>query len=566
LLNPDTVVEIDTFHKCIAFMDQHPDAGGLGVKMVDGSGKFLPESKRGLPTPWVSLYKVLRLHKLFPKSKVFGRYYLGYLNEDQTNEVEILVGAFMMMRRTALDKAGLLDERFFLFWEDTDLAYRIVKAGFKNYYFADTTIIHYKGESTVKTTPEYIFTFYNSMLLFAKKHFSNNHLFQFSIFISMYLLAGTAYLRLALRKVWLPLLDIASMYFGMYFLKTFWEDNYKDGPNFFPEELMTIAVPLYILTWLISVYYSGGYDKPYKPFRIIRGVLLGTILISATTNFFTEFRFSRALIVLGGVYATISFLFLRALGHYIKHGSFNLGVEKGKRLVVVGSPEECMRVIGLLKDSNVNANVLGFISSDENSPLITNQLGTISKLSDLAKIFKIEEVIFCLKDISVGKIIASMAQVSGPMEFRIVPDGVDYVIGSPSSTTKGDIYSINLQLAILQENNRRNKRVLDMAISSILLIASPLLVIFLHRRKDFFRNLFSVISGKYSWVGYSLSSDINLPRIKTGVLSPSSTLSAHQLDQETVRRLDFLYARDYRASTDLSIILHSLGKLDQKVA
>ncbi|HNP49101.1 MAG TPA: glycosyltransferase family 2 protein, partial [Bacteroidia bacterium] len=138
LLNPDTVVEEDTFRKMLSFMDSHPDAGGLGVKMIDGTGRFLPESKRGLPTPAVAFYKIFGLSALFPKSKTFGKYHLGYLGENEINSVDVLAGAFMLIRKKTLDKIGLLDEDFFMYGEDIDLSYRIIKGGYKNYYFPET--------------------------------------------------------------------------------------------------------------------------------------------------------------------------------------------------------------------------------------------------------------------------------------------------------------------------------------------------------------------------------------------------------------------------------------------
>jgi len=154
LLNPDTVVEDDTFSKVVAFMDSHPDAGGLGVKMVDGYGKFLPESKRGLPTPATAFYKIFGLSVLFPHSKRFSKYHLGYLDENKIHKVDILAGAFMLLRKSVLDKTGLLDEAFFMYGEDIDLSYRIMQAGYNNYYFPETRIIHYKGESTKKKQRE----------------------------------------------------------------------------------------------------------------------------------------------------------------------------------------------------------------------------------------------------------------------------------------------------------------------------------------------------------------------------------------------------------------------------
>ncbi|HNZ72627.1 MAG TPA: glycosyltransferase family 2 protein, partial [Prolixibacteraceae bacterium] len=160
LLNPDTVVEEDTFEKVVAFMDSHPEAGGLGVKMIDGKGKFLPESKRGLPTPWVAFYKVFGLSAIFPHSKVFGKYHLSYLDKNELHQVDVLAGAFMLLRKEALDKVGLLDEGFFMYGEDIDLSYRITLGGYKNYYYPDTTIIHYKGESTKKGSLNYVKMFY----------------------------------------------------------------------------------------------------------------------------------------------------------------------------------------------------------------------------------------------------------------------------------------------------------------------------------------------------------------------------------------------------------------------
>ena len=171
LLNPDTLVESDTFAKTIAFMDQTPQAGGLGVKMVNGEGKFLPESKLSLPFPYVSFYNIFGLSKLFKKSRRFGKYHLTYLDPNEIHEVEVLSGAFMLLRKSMLDNIGYLDEDYFMYGEDIDLSYRITQAGFKNYYYPKTRIIHYKGESTKKSSINYVIVFYKAMQIFAKKHF-----------------------------------------------------------------------------------------------------------------------------------------------------------------------------------------------------------------------------------------------------------------------------------------------------------------------------------------------------------------------------------------------------------
>jgi GT2 family glycosyltransferase len=137
ILNPDTILQEDTLQKCFNFMEAHPNAGSLGVKMIDGKGNYLPESKRSLPTPLVSFYKIFGLSTLFPRSRTFGRYHMGYLNKDEVHKIEILPGAFMFIRKSVLDRIGMLDESFFMYGEDIDLSYRIIQAGFDNYYYPE---------------------------------------------------------------------------------------------------------------------------------------------------------------------------------------------------------------------------------------------------------------------------------------------------------------------------------------------------------------------------------------------------------------------------------------------
>jgi N-acetylglucosaminyl-diphospho-decaprenol L-rhamnosyltransferase len=169
-LNPDTIVPEDAFTKCIAFMEATSDAGAMGVQMIDGTGQYLKESKRGFPSLWVSFCKMSGLTRWFPTSRIFGRYYLGHLSNQQIQKVDILSGAFMMAKKEVLDKTGGFDEQFFMYGEDIDLSYRIQQAGFTNYYFSDCTIIHFKGESTRKDS-KYVRQFYKAMVQFVQKHF-----------------------------------------------------------------------------------------------------------------------------------------------------------------------------------------------------------------------------------------------------------------------------------------------------------------------------------------------------------------------------------------------------------
>ena len=175
LLNPDTVVGENTIRKVLQFMDEHPEAGAAGVKMLQSNGEKALESRRGLPTPMTSFYKMVGLCKRFPQSRRFGKYYMGYLPWDEAVEVEVISGAFCMLRRTAIDKVGMLDEDFFMYGEDIDLSFRLLKGGFQNWYLPET-ILHYKGESTQKSSFRYVHVFYEAMLIFFKKHYESSSL------------------------------------------------------------------------------------------------------------------------------------------------------------------------------------------------------------------------------------------------------------------------------------------------------------------------------------------------------------------------------------------------------
>lgn len=177
LLNPDTLVPNDTFRRCLKFMNDTPKCGALGVYMHDKNDVFLPESKRGLPNPWVSFCKMIGLNKLFSHSSHFNRYHLGYLKNDENHIIDVIAGAFIWTHKSVLEKVGLLDEKFFMYGEDIDLSYRIQKAGFENWYLGTVKILHYKGESTNKYSYAYIKLFYGAMRIFAKKHFSKSYPF-----------------------------------------------------------------------------------------------------------------------------------------------------------------------------------------------------------------------------------------------------------------------------------------------------------------------------------------------------------------------------------------------------
>ncbi|HUM47764.1 MAG TPA: glycosyltransferase [Chitinophagales bacterium] len=561
LLNPDTIVEEDTFEKCIQFMEAHPEAGALGVKMLDGKGNFLPESKRGFPSPAVGFYKAFGLSALFPKSKLFGGYHLGYLSENETNEVAVLAGAFMFIRRTALDKAGWLDESFFMYGEDIDLSYRIVKAGYKNYYFAGTRIIHYKGESTRKGTMNYVRMFYQAMIIFAQKHFSSSGagFYILMLKVAIYLRAVLSVLSAFVRNWSLPIADALTIYGGMILLKNYWQYNVKVAEGLtYPEEYIYLIIPGYILVWLVSVFFSGGYEKNARPARIIRGLFFGTIMIAAVYGFLPEsMRFSRAMIILGFMFSLFAMIGLRLAIHFVRFKNMRLGEVREKKLVIVGSREESQRVEMLLNQAKVKNDYIGYVSMQQENNFSDHHLGNVRQLPEIARIYKIEEVIFCSKDISSRQIIEWMTNLGPDFEYKIVPEDSLSIIGSNSKDAPGELYTIDIKLAIATPFNKRSKRLFDMAAALFLLFTVPVNIFIVKNPWGLVTNIFQVLAGKKTWIGYAggAHQQFQLPPVKPGIITPIDELQSSNLNDAAISRINLRYAKDYSASQDAELFL-----------
>jgi len=562
LLNPDTVVEEDTFEKCITFMDTHPNAGGLGVKMIDGKGNFLPESKRALPTAKVAFFKAFGLSALFPKSKIFSQYHLGYLSENETNKVEILAGAFMFMRKNVLDEIGLLDETFFMYGEDIDLSYRIIKAGYDNYYFPETKIIHYKGESTKKGSLNYVKVFYEAMLIFARKHFSPQQakLYSVAIYAAIFIKGSLTLVSNFIQKTLMPFLDFVLAFIALVLVKNFYALQVKYEQDFYPIELTYYVIPGYIFIWLLASYFGGAYDKPYRTRKIFRALSFGTLIIAAVYGFLPEeLRFSRAIIILGAV-STFLVMILNRFGYNIlKHKKASFEINETRNVAIIGENEEASRVLNLLKQTSDNTNFVGFIRKEETKKQ-AEILGNINEIEDIASLYEINEFIFCAKDISSKEVIHLMTHLDNKFSFKIVPPESMSIIGSDSKNTSGDLYALDVNLKIGTQKSKQLKRIFDVLAALFLLFSLPINIWFVANKSGFIANIFTVLSGKKSWVAYipNESKQFNLPKIKNGVLNPIIASKIKNDSSLNIDRLNLIYAKNYSIEKDFIYILKGM--------
>ncbi len=545
LLNPDTLVEEDTFRKCINWMDQHPDGGGLGVRMVDGSGKFLPESKRGIPYPLTSFFKISGLYRLFPKSAKINHYYLGHLSEMENCEVEILSGAYMFMRKKALDEVGLLDEDFFMYGEDIDLSWRIIKGGYKNYYLADTRIIHYKGESTKKGSLNYVYVFYQAMDIFAKKHFSSSNAGGFSALLKLaiWFRASFSFVKRIITTLTLPAVDLLMTLTLWWLVKNLYSDT--TGiliPN-------KIAIPAFAITgifWTTHAWLHGLYDRPVKPNKTWLAIGRAAVYVLLMYSLLPEtWRFSRVLIMAGSAIAMLVFWFNRKL--------FLWWSKRGKitqqNILIIGNQDECDRVSLVMKKTSPGSDHRMTVSDFQ-------QALSGMTLSAKVRIEQVTDVVFCAKDISSESIIAAMGQLSNSsVEMKIAPPETYFLIGSQSIDGIGENAMVDINSISLPENKRK-KRLLDIVTSLFVLFFFLMIALLGKWRGHYFKDAISVLMGKKTWVGYDYKM-AGLPILA----SPVMTIYHANAEEEQRIKQSMLYAKDYNVYSDIRILLKTFFNL-----
>jgi GT2 family glycosyltransferase len=442
LLNPDTLVEEDTFIKCIRFMDEHPDAGATGVKLINGKGKILPESKRALPTPKTAFFKIFGFASIFPRSKVFNKYYLGHLDYLNTTKAEVLTGAFMFLRREAVLKTGFLDETFFMYGEDIDYSYRLLKAGYNNYYYPETKIVHYKGESTKKENLNVLINFYNAMIIFVRKHFSNGNLkaFIFPVQVAIFLRAGLSLFKRLIKRIFLPLSDGIIIYFLYRLVISFWEIH-KFGTSYkYPDIFTEIIVPGYTLIILFSIGLFSGYKIPSKIDSTVKGISMGTVIILIVYAMLPlDLRFSRAIIIFGGLLSVLVVLLWRLLisltGMELAENPF----AKSKRTIVISNPEEYERVEELMSSSGISKRIAGRVSISRDD-MSEEVLGNIDQIREVIRINRIREVIFTTGEMTASQIIDLMHLLSDlNITLKIASASGKYILGSKYVNSQEDI-------------------------------------------------------------------------------------------------------------------------------
>lgn len=553
-VNPDTVMPEDFLTKTIAYMDEHPQAGAIGPRLIDGKGAYAPDGKKSFPSLSVAIFKTTGINKLFSKSTYFNKYYAVHVAEDETAEVDILSGCCMMVRHDIIKQiGGAFDEAYFMYCEDFDLCYRIQQAGYKNIYYPQATLIHYKGESTRKATISHVRIFNDALSVFVKKHYSktNASLFILLINIGIVLRAVLSVIKQIFKVLRMPMFDAIVLLVTLTLIKDFWVNEVK---NILPIPLSSIikTFPVYILLWVLSMYFNGTYDKGYRAVRVVRGMAIGTVAILAYYGLLpAELRFSRAIIVFSAFVGTVSMLVLH--GVFYKLGIFKFipyDLLPGKG-VIVATETAYQRTLQTLKNVNYAPDITGRVATELNEQ--TNAIAHMGELKQYAYAAGINEIIFCVNGLTYADIFTQMQHCGSSYEYKIHLPGSTSFVGSNSSHTAGDLYTLDRLYNIADSAKQRNKRIVDILFALLFIPLLPILILVVKQPAQLFINCLQVIAGRKTWVGYTAKHS-TLPPIRQGILPPYNIANNYQPTQNMKEEFDINYAQNYQPSIDIDLI------------
>ncbi len=560
-LNPDTLIEENTFIRALNFMEENTGIGAMGPKLINGKGIFLKESKRALPTPWVAFYKIFGLSNLFPKSKKAGKYHLSFLPDNQTNDVDVLAGAFMFLRKSVIDKTGFFDERFFMYGEDIDLSYRILLAGYRVVYFPEITVIHYKGESTKKASFNYVYVFYKAMKIFAEKHFSKKNAFLYTSLINLaiYFRAFLSFIYRVIKSVLLPFYDFIIIYSSFFLSMQFWAWYKWNTSAYYPLDFTIYFLSFYSLIILVTLGFKNNYRMIFHLKNMLSGIFTGGIMLLSLYALFSEsLRYSRAILLLGtflsfGLIPLGRYLLTLLPGHKFRYYS-----QLQVRAIIAGEHQSIEKTMRILASRLPNVKVVAYISEKNFSEKVA---GNLNNIKEIIQIYQAHEIIFCLGDYKAGEIIHTIFSLNNKaLEFKIFTDGFSAVIGSNSVYADAGFVSVQNN-SFTKFSYRFQKRLFDIIFALLLLLLYPILAIFMERGK-FMRNICAVLAGKQTWVASEIDVFSANDFSRTPVVDVRPEVF---LEDEVNGNHYFGYSKRYSFIKDLFNILKAVKKLGTKI-
>ena len=602
LLNPDTVVQEDTFDKLLDFFKRTPDASAATCKIINPDGSFSVDCRHSIPTPLTAFWKLLGLNRLFPKSRIFGRYNLTYLDENEINQVEAISGSFMMIKKEVIDKIGNLDEDFFMYCEDIDYCHRINKDGGKIYYVPTSQIIHYKGESTKKNNLDYVITFNRSLYNFYKKHYQQKYIYPFKwlIILGTIFRGISIYLQNKIKLYYPVILDLSLL--NLIMLGSFYiRFELRHGFTF--EDFFSQYIVIHIITsaafFVSALFFESITKDRHSISKIIKSNFTTYTFVAALTFFFKMFAFSRMVVFISAITTSLFMIGWRFLFRlFAKQPTGILSRDfLSKQAIIVGFDDETRQLINKLEGLvPTGVDLVGVVSNNETD--IGKKLGELSVITSIDKLpqyiqmQKIDLVIFTTHSIPYQTILTTMSHVRNPrVEYKMVPGHLEFMIGKSVVERLDTIPLVDIEYAYGKLFNIFVKRTFDIVVSFMFLILlSPILLItmpfklsdftkvrifynnggsgyiLMADKKGFFNfllMLINILTGKLSFVGAPIimdakdSSQFDYKPGLTGLVQ----INSERIQNEQIKEnFELHYLKNQSLFLDIEIILQAIRK------
>jgi len=606
LLNPDTLLQEDTFRVLIDHMDSNENCGACGCKILNPDGTFAPESRRSIPTVSTALYKAVGLTAIFPKSKLFGAYYQGWIDEDEGGEIPVLSGSFMFFRTACLEELCGFDERFFMYGEDIDLCYRTTKEGWSIHYVPETSIIHYKGESTKKNELAYNRVFNDALYKFFEKHFTSRYsgLFKFLIFWAIQFRAVASFFVNNIRSYRYIITDLivinVALITGM-FIRS----------SFDPDGIFSMFAPQFLwlnLIWsLLYLFFAQLYgiinEHKLSIVGSLKAVLFSFLMLVAITFFIRSLAFSRIILAVSFMigFLVIGFLRFRRVNQ-IKSTKFSRGKVSPLRMLLVGVGDNTEQLVNTIKGkARWQVEIAGLVRQEGQSPienpeLLDYDVGTVSNLRTLIRTTRAEVVVFLLESVSHKELLDSIQSLRDvDVEVKVIPQNMNFILGKADVEYLDDITVVDLHLPFFNPIQMWLKRTFDLIMGSIGLIlllpfswactqarseekrdviifdGSRIKTITLANHQSFASKIynrwtlcFNIVKGNISIVGSATGAihEQEITRYKTGLTGYVQINRDRITDHKDREQFDLHYLQNYTIWLDLDILFKALIRED----
>lgn len=571
LLNPDTLVSENTFEVMINFLRQHPEVGMSGCKILNPDGTLQLACRRSFPGVWTSFCKVTGLGSLFPHSRIFARYNLTYLNENKTYEVDAISGSFMMIRRELFESIGGLDEQFFMYGEDLDWCYRTQKAGFKVYYVHSTQIIHYKGESTKRSSIDETRIFYGAMRLFVRKHLAASFLGEAVLSFAISMREFLAFFGRWKLTFWAMVADFLVFDISLYLSERSYQyfNHWRGFPDSADVYVYLVPVIFHIFIGILVGNYSR---EKLSILRTLFATMASFFFLSATLYFFKDFGYSRAVLLMayfGALMLSVIWRTAAKIGGKIGIGD---SMYANKKTIIVGTTSIAQKIAEKLNSSNTHTNIVAGFIGNTNKELGQKLhgveiIGTVETIKKVVEERKIREIIFSVDDLSYSKMMKIVsAMQNSDVDFKVAGSNMQYLVGKTEVSLLDDIPLVELSYSLFNPANRIVKRMFDIAVAMIILfILRPFAALFMKKPgnpeeyKRIIKNTGAVLRGAWSVVGAKEPSEKEEQFIgKPGLTGLWFTEGE---DSQNMEKLNIFYARNHSIWLDVEIVSQTFMKL-----